>query len=193
MRNMNIAAFNRPAIISDSMTRPADTNAYAAGDVIATSTTAPVAQKLLLAASKLGGYGKIISASLLDSANQATKLEADVFLFTAAVGLDNDNAAFTPTDAEMATLAAVIPLYNKTVDLVPSTDAVLTTVSAAVYDGDATSGAGGNALFVRDDLSKIFKCADASRDLWWVLVARNAYTPVSGEIFTLKLDILQDS
>lgn len=188
MRNLNIPAFNRPAIISDSITRPADTTAYASGDVIATSTSAPVAQKLLLAASKLGGYGLIKSVHLLDSANESTKLQADLFLFNAAVGLDNDNAAFTPTDAEMATCVAIIPLYDKSVDLVPSTDAVLTTVSPSVIVGDASS----NCLFIRDNINKIFKCAPDSRDLWYVIVPRNAYTPVSGEVFTVSLAIMQD-
>lgn len=190
-RNNNVRAFNRPVVISDQLTRPADTNAYASGDVIATSTSAPVAQKLLLAAAVEGGYGLIKSARLLDSANQSTKGLFDIFLFNAAVALDNDNAAFTPTDTEMESLVAIIPMYNRN-DLLSSADADTPVYTDVVYSGDATSGASGNCVFIRNNLDLMFKCATDSRDLWWFIVPRNAYTPVSGEVFTLALDIMQD-
>lgn len=159
-------------------TRPADTTAYAAGDVIADSTSAATTITFPGCAGNADETGRIVSALLMDGANQATKLNADLFLFhTAPASYGNDNGAFTPTDAEMNNLVGAISLDG--------------TTAANLKEGDATSGAGGNVLIQQTGLSIPFRCVAGSTKLYGVLVARNVYTPVSGETFRIKLGVEQ--
>jgi hypothetical protein len=159
--------------VSSSFTRPADTTAYAAGDNMSDSTTSPTANTITGCARVNAGSGVILGAILIDSANQATAGQFEAWVFDTTWTPDNDNAAFTPTDAECATAVAIIPLTTS-------------------YIGDATSGAGGNRVYFSDAVNRSFKCGASSTSLFWALVARNAYTPVSGEIFSLRLSISQD-
>lgn len=144
-----------------SLTRPADTTQYAAGEVITAGTAATL--KFSVPES-----GKIISAVLIDSAAEATKLDADLFLFNADISdLDADNAAFTPTDAQIATLVAVVD-----------------------FDGPNDFHAGDGNLYIRgEQADSVGFEAAVNKTLYGVLVARNAYTPVSGEVLTVKLAI----
>lgn len=192
MRDGSIPSLNVPNIISDAFTRPANTTVYAVGDAMADSASAPTANELALVTRKVNGYALIKSATLIDSAAQETPGDFEAWLFNAAPGLDNDNAAFTPTDAELLTLVAVIPFYNKNVDYNATGPVITSYTNPAHSDGDATAGAGGNRVIIKDNLNKLVKSSATSRSLFWVLVARNAYTPVSAETFTLKLDLLQD-
>ncbi len=149
-----------------SFTRPADTTQYTAGDVISNSTSAPAV--MTFNAALLDGYGTIQTAYLLDSANQATLLDAELWLFDTAPAATNDNAAIAFTDAELARLIGVIDF--------------------AVADGKVglvTSGAAGNAINFQANLS--IPVRGLSNDIYGVLVARNTYTPVSGETLTVVL------
>lgn len=157
---------------SGAVTRPSDTNAYTAGDAITDSTSAPSAMTIAGAARVAAGSGTIIAARLTSSANVATKAQIEAWIFTAAPTPDNDNVPFTPTDAEMLTCVAVIPLNTW-------------------YVGDATAGAGGNAIALSDPVNRNFKLSSGT-SLYCLLVVRNAYVPVSAEVFTLTLSILQD-
>ena len=56
--------------------------------------------------------------------------------------------------------------------------------------GNAGAGATGNAGCEVHNLGIVFVAADTT--IYGQLVARNAYTPVSGEIFTVDLLITQD-
>lgn len=159
-------------------TRPADTTGYTAGDVIADSTTAATVMTFPRCAVTQGRSGTIRSAMLMDGAAQATKLSADLFLFdTAPASYGNDNEAFVPTDAEMKAAIGVISLDG--------------TAAASIKVGDATSGVGGNCIVQVSGQNIPFQCVPGSSDLFGVLVARNAYTPVSGETFRIKLGIEQ--
>lgn len=161
--------------ISATVTRPADTNAYNAGDVVCNSTSAPVILSFN-GAQRNGKGGVIQQAILVDSANQATKPDLELWLFDTAITMDNDNAVFTPTDAELATLVGVIDFGT-----------------SYFKGGDATSGAGGNCVCDVQNLGIPFTIpggAATANTLYGVLVARNAYTPVSGESFTIRLKVL---
>lgn len=160
-------------VVTATFTRPADTTAYAAGDVVADSTSAPTVITLTNAVLSNGDTGILMDVKMVDSANQATPGLFELWLFNAAPGLDNDNAAFTPTDTELQTLLAVIPL----------------TVS---YAGDATSGAGGNRVYQSDVINRPVKAGGSTRNLYGELVVRNAYTPVSAESFYFIVNILPD-
>jgi hypothetical protein len=94
--------------ISAAYTRPNDATTYAAGDVIADSTSAPTILTFNRATLDRGGMGIIQSGVLVSSASVATKPDLELWLFDTAIVMDNDNAVYTPTDAEMLTLIGVI-------------------------------------------------------------------------------------
>ncbi len=158
--------------VAVSKTRPNDTNAYAAGDVINESTSAGTVFTFSNCARFTGGSGIINKATIDDGAYVATTLQSELWLFSATVGVDNDNAVFTPTDAELATRVAVIPI-------------------GTAYVGDATAGVGGNVALTSGVVNESFKC-NADAHLYGVLVARNAYVPVTNETFNVTLYIYQD-
>lgn len=158
---------------SSAVIRPADTTTYAAGDVVADSTSTPTIIKFRSAAQGNGAPSIIQHAILVDSASVATKPDLELWLFDTTITMDNDNAVFTPTDAELLTLIGVIAF--------PVADFKV---------GDATVGAGGNAICEARNLGIPFNTAIADNDIYGVLVVRNAYVPVSGETFTVRLHLL---
>lgn len=164
----------RYARLNAVLTRSADTTAYAAGDIVANSATVPVVNVLANAALANSRGGVINSLILIDSNKATTAGDFELWLFNAAYTATNDNAAFAPTDAEAATVEAIISLPG----------------SASII-GNAGTAAAGNRIYQINNIDKEFRCAASSKNLWWALVARNAYEPVSAEIFTLKLDIAQ--
>lgn len=159
---------------SSAKIRPNDTTTYASGDVINESTSAGTGLTFTGCGRPTVGSGVIMEVRITDSANQTLKLSAELWLFTAAPAADNDNAAFTPSDAETLTLACPpIPVVYS-------------------YIGDATSGAGGNVVLSSGRVDIPFACASGSATLYGVLVARNAYVPVTSEVFTVNLFIAQN-
>lgn len=159
--------------ISATFTRPADTTAYAAGDVVADSTSAPTIMRFKGAARGKATPSIIQHAVLVDSASVATKPDLELWLFDTTITMDNDNAAFTPTDAELLTLVGVIDFATGDFKV-----------------GDATVGAGGNSICEASNLGLPFNTTKDDNDLFGVLVVRNAYVPVSGEVFTVRLHLL---
>lgn len=160
---------SRGWIRSTSFERPNNTTAYTIGDVVCNSTSAPVI--LSFQNPVKDGNAVLMTATIVSSANQATKPYLRLWLFDATVVMDNDNAAFTPTDAEMATLLHVIAF--------PDT---------SWLGGDLTSGAGGNAMCNAQNLwLPISLEPRLDSRLFGVLVAGNAYTPVAEEAFTVRL------
>lgn len=162
----------RPVV--GSFTRPSDTATYAAGDVVCNSTSAPVAITFSNAVSHPGGGGVLMGAALIDGACQTLKGDFELWVFDTAPTMDNDNAAFTPTDAELQALVKIIPF------------------GSSPKVGDATSGAGGNAVYDVDLTPRVFKCTASEKNLYGVLVVRNAYVPVSAGTFAVRLMIAQD-
>lgn len=155
---------------NQTITRPGNTTTYADGDVITGATPAALQFKL----QQLNNNHMILlqHAMLIDSANQATKLIADLWLFSSAPALvDDDNAAWTPLDADLANLLGIVQFE-----------------SANWIVGDATSGANGNAVCRATALAiPIVRDPQDTTVIHGVLVARNAYVPVSGEVFTVRL------
>lgn len=158
-----------------SLTRPANTTAYTAGDVISAVTsndhftfgaTSNDASKRTGRASP--GTLAINVARLWSSANQSTKLEAELWLFNADIAEVADNAAFAPTDTEMLTLVGIIdfPAANWKV-------------------GTATSGADGNAVCEIRNLD--FPVMANPGRLYGQLVVRNGYVPIASESFVVDL------
>jgi hypothetical protein len=171
----NVQALLRPktVCIEATLTRPADTTAYAAGDAMADSTSAPTVLTFANCARENGGGGVIQSAVLIDSTGQATALDVDLVLYDTSITPTNDNAAWAPSDSDANTSVGFI-----------------------AFRGTSTSGgtskSSNNNVIDPGALSKSFKCASSSKNLYGQLVARNAYTPVSGEAFKVRLFIIQD-
>ena len=176
---MDVTIGNRIKWIAQSITRPANTTAYAAGD--AASDTSGDAHYTFPTPSRAqsGGVGVgtacIEEATLLDSANQATLPDLELWLFRVDPAVVADNAAIAFTDAELAELVGVIDFPQSLFKV-----------------GLATSGAGGNAVCHITALGINFIPKAGANNLYGQLVVRNAYTPVSGEVFTVTLKISQD-
>ena len=175
----------RTRVFRSALTRPANTDAYAAGDVISAVTTnahftfgTALSGAMVGDQKKLGrpGFlsGAINALRLHSSANQATKLDAQLFLFHTDITAVADNAAFAPTDAEMLTLVGVIdiPSYSWSV-------------------GAAAAGADGNAVAEIKNIDLPY-ITGVTGQLFGQLVARNAYVPVSGEMLTIDLVVTPD-
>jgi hypothetical protein len=151
-------------IVSKSVTRPTNTDGYTANDVIGT-----VMAFEGLANFREGG-ALIQSAALISSQNAATKLDADLLLFSSSVTAAADNAAFVPTDAQMETLVGVISFPT-----------------ASGKAGHAGAAAAGNAFCSVANLG-----IAAPTELYGVLIARNAYAPVADEKITINLGVIQN-
>ena len=166
-----------------SITRPANVTAYVAGQVLADSTSAASIFKVpFLCANP--SQGTILQELVVtSSANQTTKPDLEMWLFdggTAAADVDktaeNDAASFAPTDAEMLRLITVIQIPTGTWKA-----------------GNGTAGAGGNAANVLSNLSipiNVARIANSTRSIYPIIVVRNAYTPVSGEVFQFRFKFI---
>lgn len=159
--------------VSATLTRPADTTQYGAGDQVADSTSAPNDIEFAGCARVNAGSGVIVDAVCIDSAAQATKPNLRLYLFSAAPTSNNDNAAWAPSDANMNTLIGYVEFTSWEV-------------------GTSTAGAGGNCASFASALNIPFVCGAGVTKLYGLLVERGTYTPVSGEAWVISLGILQD-
>ena len=152
-----------------TITRPADTTAYAAKDAVANSTSAPV----VLSFTGIGRYngqdGYIVKARLLT--NQAANVaQYRLHLFTAAPTAINDNAAYTLLWANRAARIGVI-------DIGP--------LSTEGTGSDAANG-------LNADVRLPFTCASTDSKLYGLLETLTAFTPASGQLFYIELVVEQN-
>lgn len=163
-------------IVTTSYTRPANTTAYTAGDILSNDATTSTILTFAGVTPQIDtGGGVIVGLSVVDSAYVATNLQGELWLFqSSTLTLAGDNVACTFTDANLqaGNLIGVIPF-------------------STAYVGLATSGAGGNAVIVPPSAILIpFVCGSGLKDIYGAVVVRNAYVPVSGERFDFTLSIL---
>ena len=152
------------------ITRPANTTAYAADDAIS-DTSADNLYNFNNAARSPGGSGTIDKCVIVDSADAATRPDLELWLFNTPPAKTTDNSAWAVSDTELNFLTGIIVL--------PA--------------GDFKRGAAsGNLAQMQANLGIPFVCRPSSTSLYGQLVVRNAYTPASGEIFTITLSISQD-
>lgn len=170
---VSVIEFNTVRLV-DTIVRPGNTTAYTAGDAVSDGT-GNAHFTFEDALSKIGGSAEINKATIISSANQSTKLDAELWLFYEDPATVADNAAFVPTDAEMATVVGVIDFPV-----------------ASWKDGHPTAGDDGNALCQVVNLGLVFKGSETNKELYGQLVARNAYTPIGTENFTIILDVTRD-
>jgi hypothetical protein len=157
--------------ITGTVTRPANSTTYHVRDVIGTAITANIA--LTNIARIVGGTGMIFKVRVACSVNQTLKPALEVWLFDTDPAAVVDHAAFAPTDGEVLTVQAIVPLSTS-------------------YVGNAGAGATGNCILISDTTPFSYKCTAASRSLIACLVVTNAYIPVDADVFTLIVDAIQD-
>ncbi len=148
-----------------TITRPADSNAYAANDAFSNSTSAPLTggYPLISVARAPGGSGTITDAIFSTSASMA--LQGELWIFDQPVTNVNDNAAFAISDAEALTLVGVIP-FNCV---------------------DTTSN---NAISYVTNIGVGYNCVGTSTNLYCLVKVINAPTPGSAEILGVRLKVM---
>lgn len=165
-RSSRVSVGGMAAIIETGYTRPADTTQYAAGDVVAESTSAATILTFPVARTETGA-GVIRAATFVDSSAEATKPDFDLYLFDTTVVMEQDNAAWAPSDTEMKTCLGVIS-----------------------FAGTNFKTGNGNGIIHVNGLHIPF-VTQGGVNLYGIVVARNTYTPVSGEQFLFRLHVEQ--
>ncbi len=165
----------RTKVTNTSVTRPANTTAYAAGQVVASAGGSSIFT-FSGAARINAGSGVIIGVSLLDEANQTTKADFDLFLFSTSPTSQADQVALGTTNSDMEACIGRVQFL--------AGNAVI---------ANAGAGAAGQTFYPSSLTNNIaFQAAAGSTTIYGILVARSAYTPVSAEKLFISLRILQD-
>lgn len=148
--------------VSANFTRPSDTTAYAIGDAVTNSTSAPAVFQLDLgAAGAVAGQAlEIRKLVIVSSAKQATLPLLTAYLSATTFTATNDNAALDIDDTTMEAGGAFI--------------------SCTTQNYTAS-----NSRVASDMIPHPMILAAADTKLYGELRADNAYTPVSGEKFTV--------
>jgi hypothetical protein len=150
-----------------SFTRPSDTSAYQAADLVANSTTAASVVPMQWGTGPLGGMGIIRAAKIAKSTVTATAATFIVHVFLADPG--------TPTNGDNGALAVA---------------------SAVNYLGEiavdmSTGGSPGTAYLFKSSAAVAihFNTYNAGGQLYGLLEVTGAYAPGSAEVFRVTLDI----
>jgi hypothetical protein len=158
-------------IVSVNFTRPADTTAYASGDLVANSTTAGSVVPMTFAVTRAsGGTGAIVRARLKKTTTGVTNAAFRVHLHKNAPTYSNgDNGAWLTTES----------LYLGSFDI--------------TMDRVFSDGAKGIGIPVTGNGQPIlFDAATGSQNIYAEIEARGAYTPGNAEVFTLTLEVVQN-
>jgi len=155
---------SRPMTTAEAdFTRPADTTAYASGDLVANSTTAgSVTPMQFILPAERGGHIHIHRCRLRKSGTSITNAAFRVHFYTAAPVFSNgDNGVYVSTQPD-----AYLGSIDVTIGLAFASDAV------------GWGGALTDALAIAEDLN-------VGATIYVAVEARGAYTPESGEVFSL--------
>lgn len=151
---------------TSTLTRPADTNAYASGDEISNSTTQGSAVPWVFPnAARANGQGGWITKAVLgcsDKLNVAIPFR--VHLFKTTPTMVGDNAQYSILKAEFANWVGYL-------DLGPL----------------ITGGSSSDGSIVDLDCRKRYVCDPAGSSLYGILLPLGAYTPLTSETFRLSL------
>jgi hypothetical protein len=160
----------QPFMANVTITRPANTTAYTAGEVLSTATTGLTAfPTFALGVGNTQDY-VINNISIISSnGGAATKGQFDVYLFNTSSpsgGGFNDAAAFAPTAAALSATG------NCLVGIIPS---LLPNTGTASYGYQYSS-------------VNLLGQTDSSGNAYLAVVLANAYTPASGETITVVVN-----
>ncbi len=159
-----MALARRVWTITQTITRPANTTQYTAGDGVSTATTGTILTFAGVApAGKMGGRITSLYVHKTDQDEVEAAFDLNLFDTTVAVAGFEDNNAIAITDAEWQTGVGVISL------------------AASEWKSVVTG-----SVWSKGDLNYAYQCA-AGTSLFGVLVARDTYTPASAEVFTIRL------
>lgn len=159
--------------VSATLPRPANTTQYAAGDEVADNDANRNPVELIDCGRFKGGTGIITDVRVTDLANQTVKPNLRLYLYNQRPTTGTDNAAAAPTDSDSLSCFAAFDIVNWEVL-------------------NAGSGAAGSiACFLKNQVQS-FQCSPSSTSLWFRLVERGTYTPVSAETFKVELGIVRD-
>jgi len=159
----------KSAIVEASFSRPADTTAYASGDLVANATIAGNVTPMPFVVGRTpngsGATGMIRRARIRKTGTSITNASFRLHLYKSSPTPSNgDNGAW---------------LTNKAADYVGAIDITL--------DRAFTDGAAGNGTpLIGSEINFV------SQTYYGLLEARGAYAPVSGETFTVDLEVLQN-
>lgn len=158
--------FGYSSRVSASFTRPANTTAYASGQLVANSTTAGSVTPLVLQAARVnGGSGRLLRANLLKSGTSVTNASFRVHVYkTLPTPANGDGGAWSTTQSN----------YLGAFDV--------------VVDKAFTDGAAGNGIPLVGT-AIVFDTVTGA-NLYGLVEARAAYTPASAEVFTVTLEAL---
>lgn len=152
-------------LVSDEFTRPANTTAYAAKDVVGDGANMVFPGCVL----QNGGSGYIISALLMtDQTTFAARLR--LHLFHATPDVITDNSPFTLLFVDRTDYLGFIDL------------------PAGALEGTGSTAASGYNVFDRIP----FKCAAADDDLYGQLETLDVFTPASEQQFFIQLLVERD-
>jgi hypothetical protein len=147
-----------------TITRPANTTAYATGDVInGNGATTPIQLNLQEDVSE-----PWVLLTHLISSNASSTPSIDVYFFSDSFTIASDNAAFDPTDDQMKNY--FLGKVSHTSWTALTSNKLSSAKPEAPIEIKAGSVADGSYVYV-------------------VLVAAGAYTPASGEVITIKADV----
>lgn len=152
-------------VVSASYTRPNDTTAYAANDIISDSTATPT--NLTIATGLTSGSSAIITCARIRvdiSAIPAGMGGFRVALFGSEPTAINDNAAFDLIDADKAKLLDII-------------------------DIDTPIDLGSRLYGTTKNINSHIQLTDAN--LYAQLITKNAYTPSAQDVFTIYLGLME--
>lgn len=154
---------------SANFTRPANTTAYASGDLVANHTTAgSVVPLSWVVAREAAGSGSIRRARISKTGTSTTNAVFYVHLYRSSPTVTNgDNGVWLSSQA-----ATYLGAFSVTVDKVFS-------------DGSAGTG----APLVGSEINFKLPSTDT---IYGLIEARGAYTPTSAEVFTVELEVLQN-
>lgn len=161
----------RPLVTNPSanFTRPADTTAYAAGDLVANSTTAgSVTPMSLTVMSTPGGQSFIRRATLRKSTTTSTSAAFRVHLFSSAPTVTNgDNGAIS-----IAGVANYLGTFN------------FGSMLGVFSDGIAAQGVPSTGAEIALKLA-------SGTTVYALVEALAAYAPGNAEVFTLSLEVVE--
>ena len=152
-------------------TRPANTTAYAAKDVISDSTTSPTYMTFSNVVRDKGASGYVVKARIMSDSTAPSTASAvfKLHLFHTAPTAINDNDPYTMLYANRDKRIGVL-----------------------TFPAAATEGTGSDSCHARVSNDTIAFCVDdASNVLYGILETDTAFTPASGQKFYVELIIDQ--
>ena len=161
-------------IVAANMTRPANTTAYASGQLIANSTVAGSVTPIALAVGRINGAScRCPRARLTKSTTSVTNAIFRAHMYKSSPVVSNgDGAAW---------------LSNNALDYLGSFTFDMTSAAARVF----TDGA--KVIAVPDvGPNQYYDLRSTTQNIYALLEARGAYTPGSAELFTLALELTQN-